>query len=407
MRQTIPNRKQTMIIHVDMDAFYASVEEREQPQLRGKPVIVGGTPEGRGVVAAANYAVREFGVHSAMPTSTALKLCPEAVVLPARLDYYANISRQIHEVFYRYTPLIEPLALDEAFLDVTVTTPLFESPEQIGREIKEEIRQELQLVASVGVAPNKFLAKLASDLEKPDGFVVVNGDKINEFLDPLPVSRIWGVGRVTDKAFEKLGIRTIGQLRKLSLQSLEKQFGKLGEHIWKLAQGIDARAVVPDRGAKSISNETTFPEDIDQLDVLQACLMELTEQVARRLRRSHLRARTVHIKLRYHDFQTITRSQTLVESTSGTNDLWQVASEMLASRLPDRRLCARLIGMGVSGLESADQQQGKLFEQQEDQRAEKLDDVTDKIKDRFGKASVRRGSAASMHRSDRPDLPAT
>jgi DNA polymerase-4 len=394
-----------MIIHVDMDAFYASVEEREQPELRGKPVIVGGTPEGRGVVAAANYVVRQFGVHSAMPTSTALKLCPEAIVLPGRLDYYADISRQLHEVFYRYTPLIEPLALDEAFLDVSGTIGLFDSVEQMGRKIKEDIWQEVELVASVGVAPNKFLAKLASDLQKPDGFVVVDGTKINEFLDPLPVSRIWGVGRVTDKAFEKLGIRTIQQLRELPQNFLEERFGKLGTHVWKLAQGVDDRPVIPDRGAKSISNETTFPADIDQLDVLQSCLMELTEQVARRLRRSELRGRTVHIKVRYHDFETITRSQTLAAATSSTNELWQVALEMLTNRLPDRHLCARLLGMGVSGLESADEQQRTLFDQQKDRRDERLDEVTDQIKDRFGKRSVRRGSAAKMHRSDRPDLP--
>ena len=394
-----------MIIHVDMDAFYASVEEREQPELRGKPVIVGGTPEGRGVVAAANYVVRQFGVHSAMPTSTALKRCPEAIVLPARLDYYADVSRQIHEVFYRYTPLIEPLALDEAFLDVSGTIGLFDSVEQIGRKIKEEIWQEVQLVASVGVAPNKFLAKLASDLQKPDGFVVVDGEKINEFLDPLPVSRIWGVGRVTGKAFEKLGIRTIRQLRELPEDFLEERFGKLGTHVWKLAQGVDDRPVIPDRGAKSISNETTFPADIDQLEVLQSSLMELTEQVGRRLRRSELRGRTVHIKVRYHDFETITRSQTLAAATSSTNELYQVAVEMLTNRLPDRHLCARLLGMGVSGLESPDSQQRTLFDEPEEQRDERLDEVTDQIKDRFGKRSVRRGSAAKMHRSDRPDLP--
>ncbi len=394
-----------MIIHVDMDAFYASVEEREQPGLRGKPVIVGGTAEGRGVVAAANYVVRQFGVHSAMPTSTALKRCPDAIVLPARIDYYAEVSRQIHEVFYRYTPLIEPLALDEAFLDVHGTIDLFESAEQIGKQIKEEIWQQVELVASVGVAPNKFLAKLASDLEKPDGFVVVDQEKIGEFLDPLPVSRIWGVGRVTEKAFEKLGIRTIQQLRELPQQYLEQRFGKLGTHAWKLAQGIDDRPVVPDREAKSISNETTFPADIDQMELLQSCLMELTEQVGRRLRRSELRGRTVHIKVRYHDFETITRSQTLATASSSTNELYQVASEMLTNRMPDRPLCARLLGMGVSGLEGAEVQQRTLFDQPEEERDERLDEVTDQIKDRFGKRSVRRGSAAKMHRSDRPDLP--
>ncbi|MFT5523439.1 MAG: DNA polymerase-4, partial [Pirellulaceae bacterium] len=274
-----------MIIHVDMDAFYASIEERDQPQLVGKPVIVGGTPAGRGVVAAANYVIRKYGVHSAMPTSTALRLCPHAIVLPVRMNHYAAISRQIQEVFHRFTPLVEPLSLDEAFLDVSGSLKLFGSPEVIGQRIQKEIRQEVNLAASVGVATNKFLAKLASDLEKPNGFVIVDPNGIQNFLDDLPVGRIWGVGKVRGKSFEQIGIKTIGQLRLLTREILDARFGaQSGEHLWKLARGIDNRAVVPDRNAKSISHETTFATDVTDKEALRCRLMELTEQVGRRLR---------------------------------------------------------------------------------------------------------------------------
>lgn len=239
-----------MILHVDMDAFYASVEERDRPELAGKPLIVGGTPEGRGVVAAANYAVRKFGVHSAMPAATALRLCPHAVVLPPRLHYYAQVSEQIRDNFLRYTPLVEPLSLDEAFLDVTGSEPLFGPSATIGRRIKLAIHDELRLVASVGVAPNKFLAKIASDLEKPDGFVVVDAERIQQFLDPLPVGRLWGVGRVAGQVFEQMGVSTIGQVRRLSAEALRERFGQVGDHLWQLAHGIDERRVVPDREAR-------------------------------------------------------------------------------------------------------------------------------------------------------------
>ena len=381
-----------------MDAFYASVEEREQPELRGKPLIVGGTPEGRGVVAAANYAVRKFGVHSAMPTSTALRLCRNAIVLPPRIDYYAEIASQIRDVFSRYTPLVEPLSLDEAFLDVTGCLQLFGSAEEIGRKIKQDIQDELRLVASVGVAPNKYLAKVASDLEKPDGFVVVSANAIEEFLDPLPVGRIWGVGRVTGKALDELGISSVGQLRSLSREALDGRFGKMGAHMWKLARGIDDRAVIPDREAKSISHETTFARDVEDFEVLRSWLMALTEQVARRLRRHSLRGRTVQLKIRYDDFDTITRSQTLPEPTNSTDILWQVASGLLSSRLPDRRLCVRLIGVGVGSIACAERRQQLMFDD-EDGGSKSLDDVTDKIKDRFGTDAVRRAIASGRHQS--------
>lgn len=391
-----------MILHVDMDAFYASVEERDNPTLRGKPVIVGGTPEGRGVVAAANYVVRKFGVHSAMATGKALKLCPDAIVIRPRMDHYAKISSQIREIFHRYTPVVEPLSLDEAFLDATESVPLFDSVETIGRAIKQDIRNELNLIASVGVAPNKFLAKLASDMDKPDGFTVIKPDEIEFVLAPLSVARIWGVGTVTRQRFERLGIQTIGQLKALSLQVLQAEFGKSGEHFWQLARGIDDRAVIADREAKSISNETTFAEDVSDMDVLRAWLMELTEQVARRLRSQSLTGRTVHLKIRYSNFDTYTRTKSLSPATNATNQLWSVASQLLASELPDRPLCVRLLGMGVSNLQKQQPVQQSLFAEELDERDTKLDQVADQIRSRFGMISLRRASTVQYNAEHKP-----
>jgi DNA polymerase-4 len=381
-----------MILHVDMDAFYASVEERDNPDLVGKPVIVGGTAEGRGVVCAASYVARQYGIHSAMPAITAVRLCPQGIFLPPRMDHYAQISREIREIFDGFTPLVEPLSLDEAFLDVTGC----EGPApQIGRKIKEEIRSRVRLVASVGVAPNKFLAKIASDLKKPDGFVVVDPRGIHDFLDPLPIGRLWGVGKVSGKAFQKLGITTIGQLRQLPLTILESHFGKSGRHFWQLANGIDNRRVVPDREAKSISHDTTFAEDIGQLEVLREWLMEQTEQVARRLRRHHLVGRTVQLKIRFQDFSTITRSRTLLEPTNITQEIWQAAAQLLTSRLPARRGPVRLLGVGVSGLESRSESRGdsrSLFDEGGREKQEKLDAVADKIQERFGSTALGRAA---------------
>ena len=392
-----------MILHVDMDAFYASIEERDDPQLVGRPVIVGGTPQQRGVVAAANYEVRRFGVHSAMPTATALRLCPQAVVLPVRMPHYADVSGEIRAILERYTPLVEPLALDEAFLDVTGSEPIFGSAETIGRRIKADIRREVRLVASVGVAPNKFLAKVASDLEKPDGFVVVRPDAVQQFLDPLPVGRLWGVGRVTGATFERLGIDTIGQLRRLSESTLEELFGRSGGQLWRLAQGIDDRQVVPDREAKMISHETTFAQDIADVGMLRAALLELTEQVGRRLRRHGLSGRTVHIKVRSADFRTITRAQTLSRPTDVTQELWQVACELLTQRVPKEHLPARLLGIGVSALQASTQAQQQLFEAEEHRRLGQLDVVADRIRDRFGAAAIQRATRLAQDgRSGRP-----
>jgi DNA polymerase-4 len=381
-----------LILHIDMDAFYASVEERDRPELAGQPVIVGGTPEGRGVVAAANYEVRKYGVHSAMPAATAKRLCPQAVFLRPRMDYYAEVSKQIRAIFGRYTPLVEPLSLDEAFLDVTGTEGLFGPPAELGRQIKREIRDELRLTASAGVARNKFLAKIASDLDKPDGFVVVEPGREQEFLDPLPIGRLWGVGRATGGKLEKLGVQTIGQLRQLSSELLTEQFGKHGGHLWQLAHCIDDRKVVPDREAKSISHETTFETDITNLETLRAWLLQLTEQVAARLRRHGLRGTTVQIKVRYSDFHTITRAQSLRSATDATHDIWIAASQLLADRLPTRPLRIRLLGVGVSGFATGERRQQSLFQEVEGDELRRLDESVDRIRERFGRGGLSRGS---------------
>lgn len=388
------------ILHVDMDAFYASVEVREQPGLAGRPVIVGGSPRGRGVVSAANYEARRFGIHSAMPTARAMRLCPHAVCLPGRMSLYASVSHQIREIFNRYSPLVEPLSLDEAFLDVTDSQRLFGSAAEIANAIKQAISNELSLVASVGIAPNKFIAKIASDLDKPDGFVEVMPGEVQAFLDPLPVSRIWGVGKATGKELDRLGITTIAQLRQQSEAVLQDRFGKFGNHLWRLANGMDDRPVVSDSEAKSISNETTFDSDISNRDTLRAWLIELTEQVCWRLRQQHLFGRTVQIKLRFADFSTITRSHTLPEATQQTKQVWQAVMALFDKAMQSESRRLRLVGVGVSGLSDTAQRpqvQTDMFEQPEDTRQTQLDEVADAIKSRFGSGGIRRGTGYKQH----------
>jgi DNA polymerase-4 len=382
-----------MILHCDMDAFYASVEERDRPELVGKPVIVGGSPEKRGVVSAANYVARKYGVHSAMPSVIAHRLCPNGVYLPPRIDYYAEISKQIRDIFERFTPLVEPLSLDEAFLDVTGSEQLFGSAAEIGQKIKKAVKDEIGLIVSVGVAPNKFLAKIASDIKKPDGFFVVEPEHVQQFLDPLPVERLWGVGKQSSKVFQRLGIRTVGQLRQWPTETLKSRFGSQGEHLWQLAHGIDDGPVVPEREARSISHETTFEQDIDDIEILRAYMVELTEQVAWRLRRHKLKGRTVHLKVRFADFSLITRSQTLPSPTDITDELWQTADEMLCHRLPPNHLPVRLIGMGVSGFDTTGFVQRQLFDQDERQKQAGLDVAADQIRERFGVGALKRAAS--------------
>lgn len=378
-----------MIIHLDMDAFFASVEVRERPELAGLPVVVGGPSKSRGVVAAANYEARKFGIFSAMPMSQASRLCPDLHILPVNMPLYVSVSKKIHEIFNRYTPEIEPLSLDEAFLDVSGSLKLFGSAAEIARRIKNEIKQELQLVVSAGIAPNKFVAKIASDFDKPNGFVVVEEKDMQAFLDPLPVKRIWGVGKKTEIQLNNYGITTIKDLRNQSERWLIDRFGKQGDHIFRLANGQDKRDVISDAKAKSISSESTFIEDISNKETLIAYLSHLTEQVAARLREKDRKGKTVNIKIRFHDFTTIVRSKTLAQSSNQTEEIWQTVKSLFNTALPAGRVSIRLLGVGVSGFVNDHTFQGDLFS--EESKFDELDEVTDKINQRFGKLKIHRG----------------
>ena len=390
-----------MILHVDMDAFYASVEQRDRPDLAGKPVIVGGSAEGRGVVCAASYAARKFGVHSAMPAVTAKRLCPDGIFIPPRMSHYASVSKEIAAIFGDFTPLVEPLSLDEAFLDVRGSRDLFGDGPQIARQIKDRIRNELRLVASVGVAPNKFLAKIASDLDKPDGLTIVDPAKIQDFLDPLPVGRLWGVGKVTGGRFRDLGISTIADLRRLKQETLHELFGEQGDHLWRLARGIDDRDVIPDRKAKSISHETTFAVDIDDREILEAWLLELSDQLGSRLRRSRLTGKVLHLKVRFSNFQTLTRSLTLANQTNVTQEIFDSAIELFRNRV-DRRLPIRLLGVGMSRFDNSSMRQQSLFDESEHDQQSQLDEMSDQIRTKFGHDALSRASRLMHDTRHRP-----
>ncbi len=380
-----------MIIHIDMDAFYASVEIRENPELRNRPIVVGGAATSRSVVSAASYEARRFGIHSAMPMIMAKRACPNLVIVPANMALYIEVSHQIHEIFARYTPQIEPLSLDEAFLDVIASRRLFGSPIEIARKIKDSILDELQLIASVGVAPNKFLAKIASDENKPDGFKVVEQDKIHEFLDPMPVTRLWGVGKTTAARLEHFGITKVKQLRQQADVFMLDQFGKQGIHLKHLANGLDNRRVQSEHQAKSISHETTFATDIDDEQILKSVLLGLTEQVSCRLRAKNIEGRTVQLKLRNANFETITRSFTLDHDSNTTDELWRVCYKLFTTVRNKNKDSIRLIGMGVTGFNNPQAIQHDLFIQS-DKKQDIIDKLSDTINQRYGKKTVTRGS---------------
>src|SRR5215468_4414528 len=347
------------VLHVDMDAFYAAVEQRDRPELRGRPVVVGAMPGGRGVVSAASYEARRFGIHSAMPISRAYRLCRDAVYLPVDMDKYAAVSRQIMALLAEWTPLLEPLSIDEAFLDVTASRALRGDGPTIARDIKARIRAEVALTASVGVAPNKFLAKVASDLEKPDGLVVVEPGHEAAFLAPLPIGRLWGVGRVTGTELEALGILTIGQLAALPPATLVARFGEShGPALAELAWGRDDRPVEPFGTPKSMGAEETFGADHLDLERLRATLRAQAERVARELRAEGYAGRVVTLKIRFADFSTYTRAHTGEPTQDGLR-IYQEACALLARvRLSQP---VRLIGVSVSGLGAAGQGQLALF----------------------------------------------
>jgi DNA polymerase IV len=381
------------ILHVDMDAFYASVEQLDHPEYKGKPVIVGADPKqgkGRGVVAACSYEARKFGVHSALPISRAWKLCPEGVYVRPRMDRYVEVSKQVMEVFRRYTDLVEPLSIDEAFLDITGSVALLGPAEQIASAIKKEIKQATGLNASVGLAPNKFLAKIASDLKKPNAFVVVTENEIEGFLRVLPISRLWGVGPKTEQRLREMGFKTIGDVAAVSRESLVRSLGGLGEHLFQLSHGKDARQVEPNWEPKSVGSETTFNEDTANRELLLATILELADHVAGRLRKDGYRARKVTLKLRYSDFETHTKQQSLKKAIVTGEEIAEVARGLFASFPMKKKI--RLIGVSAGDLQGheTDPQQLQLF--MESSKKEKLSHTVDELKEKFGTDAVRRGS---------------
>ncbi len=369
-----------------MDAFFASVEQLDNPSLRGKPVLVGHDGP-RGVVAAASYESRKFGCRSALPMAIAKRLCPQAIIVPVRMHRYLEMSDRVFAIFDEFSPLVEPLSVDEAFLDLNGTERLQGAPEAVARRMKKRIRDETKLTASIGVAPNKFLAKLASDLEKPDGLTIVHAEDVDHILPPLPVSKLWGIGRVTEAKLESVGIRTIADLRRVPRELLERHLGSEAERYWNLAHGIDHRVVTPDRDAKSIGHEQTFEVNVADPDEIRVVLMDQVEHVAQRLRKHGIQARGISLKIRYGDFQTITRSRTLATSTNSTQELWQAARDVF-NEWPFQPV--RLIGVSAERLSSGDEQM-PLFTDPERERQKKLDAVADQINQKFQKRTIGRG----------------
>jgi DNA polymerase-4 len=374
------------ILHVDLDAFFAAVEQRDRPELRGKPVIVGGGgPNQRGVVSAASYEARAFGVHSAMPLRTAGRLCPSGVFLPVDGTKYQAVSVEVIAILRRFTPLVEPISIDEAFLDVTGSRALFGDGETIGRRIKDAVRDEVGLTVSVGVARTKLVAKIASDLRKPDGLVVVPPGEEAEFLAPLSITRLWGVGAKSAAALQEYGVRTIGDLAALPEDLLVRRFGKHGAALGYRARGIDADLVGGRDAAKSIGHEHTFDVDTSDREVIERTILGLSEGVAGRLRDSHVKAATVTVKIRDSSFRTITRQRTLPEPTDMTEPIFRTALEL--ARPEVRGLRIRLLGVTASGLGERDQL--ALFAS-DDPRRRRVVEAADEVRHRFGERAITR-----------------
>ena len=376
------------IIHIDMDCFFAAVEVKDNPDLAGKPVIVGALPGTRGVVSACSYEAREFGIHSAMPISQAVKRCPRGIFVKPNGHRYVEESDVIMAIFRDFTPLVEPLSLDEAFLDVSGSHRIFGSSIEIGRAIKSRIKEKTELIASVGIAPTKFVAKIASDLGKPDGFVTVNEDEVLDFLRPLDARKIWGVGKATWKKLEKLNLKTIGDIADFPVETLESMFGKTGRHLHNLSMGIDPRSVNPVTERKQVSNEHTFDTDTDDMEGVERVLLALSDKVAGRLLKKGFMGRTVTLKLRDETFKTVTRSQTSDRRVFSCEDIYREAREMLhAEDLGGRKV--RLIGVSVSGFQTG--YQTSLFDN-DSARKNKVEKVLADIRERFGKDAITRAS---------------
>lgn len=399
-------QKTPIFLHVDMDAFFSSIEQHDHPEFKGRPVVVGSPPDQRGVVSAASYEARKFGIHSAMPSRTAYQKCRHAVFLPVNMARYKEVSRHIMRIFESYTPFVQPLSIDEAFLDVTGAQRLFGSGPEIAEKIRRDIREQTGLTASVGVASNMFLAKIASDMNKPDGLTIVPSEQsaIEQFLAPLPIKRMWGVGAVTQKKLLSLGLTTIGELQQCDPARLERAIGTNASAAFtQLARGIDPRKIETKSIEKSISNEITFSEDLSERTEIESAYKQLIEKVAARLRKAGFYAGTLHLKIRWSDFSTITRQTRLTPPCNDDITLREIGMELLRNHLQNRAV--RLIGFGAGKLQPSDQSnsaQLDLFELPDTRAHDKrkrLSQTTDNIKQKYGPDSLRRGSnlSSSIH----------
>lgn len=381
------------VIHIDMDAFFAAVEQQAHPELRGKPVIVCGDPDGRGVVSTASYEARAFGVRSAMPVKEARRLCPHGVYLASNLADYSAVSQRLLEVYRRYTPLVEPFSIDEAFLDVRGCERLHGDAPTIARKIKQEIRQDFGLTCSIGVAPNKFLAKMASDMRKPDGLTIIRAEDVKRVIWPLPVGKLYGVGEKTAKALAAIGISTAEALAATPVDVLVSRFGVMGRLLHDIANGIDSSPVDPGiwEKPKSLGREITLAEDCADEDFLLKRILSLSEQVGRRLRKHSLVARTITVKLRYSDFTTFSRSHTLAEFTCLDDDIYRAAAELFRANWARPRK-VRLVGVTAASLAPSRDYTRQLALFTERDRRRDLAAALDRVKDRFGESAITRAS---------------
>ncbi len=389
--------KRRFIVHVDMDAFFAAIEQRDNTDLQGKPVVVGSDPKGgkgRGVVSTCSYEARKFGIHSAMPISIAYRKCPHAVFLPVDMEKYSSVSAQIHKIFYDFTPDIEPVSIDEAFLDITGSCHLFGTPLETCMSIKSRVKKETGLTASVGLAPTKMAAKIASDLKKPDGMVEVTPEGLLEFLRPLDIRKLWGLGEKSEKTFRDIGINTIGDIAGIDPERAQALFGKNGIYFWQLANGIDEREIETAREARSISNEFTFEQDTDDQEKIKSALLALCEKVSDRLRSEILKGRTITLKIRLQGFLTYTRAYTMADSTNHVDDIYMNIKGLYDNF--DREMKkVRLIGVKVSNLSPANFKDS-LFAENGSEKSEKIHKAVDVIKDKYGSGSIYRAGQSRI-----------
>lgn len=376
-----------------MDAFFASIEQLDNSRLKGKPVIVGGST--RGVVSTASYEARTFGVRSAMPIFEAKRLCPDGIYLPVRMSRYREVSDKVMSVVEEFSPLVERISIDEAFLDISGTEKLHGTPEDVGFKIKRRIKEDTSLTCSIGIAPNKFLAKIASDINKPDGLTIITEHKVQKFLSNLPVGKLPGVGDKTLKELKKLGIRFASDILKYPEEAFKKRFGKFGQRLIELAEGIDESPVSPYTEAKSISSEDTLPEDTNNVEVLKRWLMSQAEVVGRRLRKANLKGRTITLKLKYSDFKLVSRSRTLNMPSNATKTIFDTASALLENY--GRPAKVRLIGVGVSNFEEPTIQY-QLFDNRDiaEKKFQKVDQAIDQLTDKFGISIIKRGTTVDI-----------